>query len=95
MCSPVVSQVELPQCAAAPERLEVAHQHVLGEEELLERRAPPQRLEPARQLVVPARMRVAQRYLYGILPQEGATYTATAGEGRAKASASGDAAPAV
>ena len=72
MCSPVVRQVELPQCAAAPERLEVAHQHVLGEEELLERRAPPQRLEPARQLVVPARTPVARRYLYcfkSILPQ--------------------------
>ena len=77
--SPVVSQVELPQRAAAPQRLEVARQHVLREEELLERRAPPQRLEPARQLVVPARTRGTQRYLYclkGMLPQEGATYTA-------------------
>ena len=73
ICSPVVSQVELPQRAAAPQLLEVARQHVLREEELLERRAPPQRLEPARQLVVPARTRGTA---LPILPQG---YAATRG----------------
>jgi|NorSeaMetagenome_1021524.scaffolds.fasta_scaffold86183_2 hypothetical protein len=52
--SPIIRSVELPQRAAAPERFEAAHQHVVGNEELLQHRATPQWLESARQLVVPA-----------------------------------------